>query len=69
MASKPLLKALQRRHAYRPELWPAQRSEPAALCTDDIGFLEQLTGESFDDRLGRRPAGTFSVGKASAASA
>ena len=65
-ASRPLLKALKRQHANRPELSPAQRSELAALFADDIARLERLTGESFDDWLGWRPTGTFSVRKAAA---
>ena len=68
-ASKPLLKALKRQHANRPELSPEQRSELAAHFTDDVALLERLTGESFDNWLGWRETGTFSVRKASAASA
>jgi hypothetical protein len=68
-ASKPLLKALKRQHANRPELSPAQRSELAGNFVDDVALLERLTGESFDDWLGWRETGTFSVRKASVASA
>jgi hypothetical protein len=65
-ASKPLLWALKRRHANRPELTPAQRSELTAGFADDIALLERLTGESFSDWLGWRETGTFTVRKAAA---
>ena len=60
-ASSPLLWALKRQHANRPDLAPARRAELVATFADDIELLAQLTGESYDDWLGYRVGGTYSV--------
>jgi hypothetical protein len=60
-ASRPLLWALKRQHANRPDLTPDQRSVLVATFADDIALLGRMTGESYDDWLGYRVGGTYSV--------
>jgi Sulfotransferase family len=62
-ASKPLLWALKRTPANRPELTEGQRTELIAEVIDDIERLEDLLGQSFTDWKGHRVGGTYSVRK------
>ena len=62
-ASIPLLRALKFQHRNRPELSAEDRRELVRLFQDDIGLLEEETGASFDDWLGHRAGGTYSVRK------
>ena len=68
-ASVPLLWALKRQHADRPDLAPSPRAELVATFADDIALLSRLTGESYDDWLGYRAGGTYSVRRSRAAAA
>jgi hypothetical protein len=63
-ASVPLLWALQRQGANRPELLVDQRRRMVARFADDIRLLEQITGVSYSDWLTDRVGGTYSVRKA-----
>jgi hypothetical protein len=60
-ASIPLLWALKRTPAIRPELTEGQRAELIAELVDDIERLEALLGQSFTDWKGHRTGGTYSV--------
>jgi hypothetical protein len=60
-ASQPWLWALKRQHANRPDLTPEQRSGLVAHFADDIATLATLTGGTYDDWLGYRTGGTYSV--------
>ena len=60
-ASLPLLWALKRTPAIRPELTEGQRSELVARVADDVERLEDLLGQSFGDWKGHRTGGTYSV--------
>jgi Sulfotransferase family len=62
-ASVPLLRALQRQHRNRPELSEADRAQLVSAFVDDIAVLEQETGTSFQDWLGHRTGGAYSVRK------
>jgi hypothetical protein len=62
-ASIPLQRALKFQHRNRPELSPEDRQELVRVFADDIALLEQETGASFDDWLGHRVGGTYSVRK------
>jgi len=63
-AGAPLLWALKRSHANRPELTEEQRASLVAELVDDIERLEAVTGQSFDDWRGHRVGGTYSVRRA-----
>lgn len=60
-ASAPLLWALKRTPANRPELTEAQRTTLIAEVVDDIERLEVLLGQSFENWKGHRVGGTYSV--------
>jgi hypothetical protein len=62
-ASIPFIWALQRSPEHRPELAPDQRHQLLAKFVDDIAVLEHETGLSFQDWLGERGRGTYSVRK------
>ncbi len=62
-ASAPLLRALKNEQRNRPELTPEDRLTLVASFTDDIRLLEEQTGGSFQDWLGHREGGTYSVRK------
>ena len=62
-ASVPLLWALKRTPANRPELTEEQRTALISEVVDDIDRLEDLLGQSFDDWKGHRVGGTYSVRK------
>jgi hypothetical protein len=59
VAQRPLLRALQHTDAARPQLSPEQRREAVAAYADDIGVLERLTADSYQDWLGDRGRGSF----------
>jgi hypothetical protein len=59
----PLLQALQRKLANRPELSEDDRRQLVAYFADDIRTLEHVTGLSFSDWLTHREGGTYSVRK------
>ena len=61
--STPLLSALQRGQRNRPELSAADRQRLIAVFADDVLLLERLTGMTFQDWLGHRVGGTYSVRK------
>ena len=59
-ASRPLLAALQHGGPpLRPKLRPDQRLELLGDCSDDIGVLSDLLGESFDDWRRESGRGSF----------
>jgi len=59
-ASRPLTRALQAGGPdRRPRLTPAQRGELLDGCTDDIGLLEEVLGQSFDDWRSVEGRGSF----------
>ncbi|SDV04484.1 Sulfotransferase family protein [Microlunatus sagamiharensis] len=59
-ASRPLIRALQAGGPdRRPRLTPAQRGELLDGCTDDIGLLEEVLGQSFDDWRSVEGRGSF----------
>jgi Sulfotransferase family len=59
-ASEPLIRLLQRGGlTQRPKLTPEQRTSLLGECTDDIGLLEQIFGESFQDWLSAAGRGSF----------
>ena len=59
-ASRPLTRALQRGGPdRRPRLTADQRSELLEGCTDDIGLLEEVLGQSFDDWRSVEGRGSF----------
>jgi hypothetical protein len=60
-ASAPLLSALRRTGAHRPELNPADRARLLSGFADDIALLECLTGQSFADWRVQSAEGTYSV--------
>jgi hypothetical protein len=62
-ASIPLLRALKYQHRNRPELSAEDRRELVGVFADDIALLEQETGASFEDWLGHRVGGAYSVRK------
>lgn len=62
-ASVPLLRALKFQHRNRPELSAEDRRELVRVFADDIWLLEQETGDSFEDWLGHRVGGAYSVRK------
>jgi hypothetical protein len=62
-ASVPLLRALKWQHRNRPELSEEQRAALVGAFTDDIRLLEEQTGTSFEDWLGYRSGGAYSVRK------
>jgi hypothetical protein len=62
-ASLPLLWALQRTPQHRPELRPEAREQLLGYFAGDIALLESETGDSFQDWLGERGRGTYSVRK------
>ena len=53
----------------RPELTPEDRRTLVASFADDIRLLEQQTGGSYEDWLGHRDGGTYSVRRSWAPSA
>jgi hypothetical protein len=60
-ASLPLLWALKRTPANRPELTEQARTDLVAELVDDIERLERLLGQSFADWKVHREGGTYSV--------
>ena len=59
----PLLRALKVQHRNRPELSAADRAKLVNVFTEDIRLLEAETGTSFEDWLGYRTGGAYSVRK------
>jgi Sulfotransferase domain len=58
--SKPMLAALQcGGPTQRPKLAPEQRSALLGDCADDIGLLEEVLGESFQDWRSPTGRGSF----------
>jgi hypothetical protein len=58
--SRPLVGQLHRGgESARPKLTPEQRIELLKPHREDIGLLEQVTGQSYADWLGYRDGGTF----------
>jgi Sulfotransferase family len=60
-ARRPLTAALHRGGEHRPELSVATRRRLVEFYADDVALLEQQTGESFQDWLGDKGRGTYSV--------
>jgi hypothetical protein len=60
-ASRPLLRALQRGEAHRPQLAVETRLELVERFRDDVALLERLTGRPYADWLGPVGRGTYSV--------
>jgi hypothetical protein len=67
-ASRPLLRALKRTPANRPDLTEEQRARLVAHFAPDVALLERLTGHGFNDWLGHRTGSAFSVRAAAAQS-
>jgi hypothetical protein len=58
--SRPLVRALQHGGPdRRPKLSPDQRRELLDDCLDDIGLLEEVLGQSFDDWRSHEGRGSF----------
>jgi hypothetical protein len=68
-ARRPLTAALHRAGEHRPELAVATRRSLVESFADDVALLEQQTGESFQDWLGDKGRGTYSVRSSLAPSA
>ncbi len=62
-ASAPLIWLLQRSPEHRPELQREQRDQLLPYFAEDIAVLEETTGRSFQDWLGDKGGGTYSVRK------
>jgi hypothetical protein len=67
-AERPLVAALQRGNAHRPNLSVGDRRLLVPRFADDVALLESLLGESFQDWLGDTGRGTYAVRKSLAPS-
>lgn len=61
VASRPLVRALQRGSSTRPRLGGDERREVLEPLVDDVRLLEQVTGRSFDDWLTGEGRGPFAA--------
>lgn len=68
-ARRPLTAALQRGDERRPELSVEVRRRLVEFFADDVALLEAQTGETFQDWLGDKGRGTYSVRSSLAPSA